>query len=343
MFRFWLVVLFLTGCSSVWADNTVQTLYKSVNSGVVELHVKSIAEPKFGQVNYKAKRTDKSLGSGALISDKGRIITAAHVIERATDIEITYHDGFKTSGHVVWVEPLLDLAMIQASKVPEGVKTLTLAEPNSYSIGERVMVIGAPFGVSHSLSVGYLSGIRDRDALPGTDLVPRLLQTDAAINVGNSGGPLFNLKGEILGIVSHILSQSGGSHGLGFVVSADTIHDVIKSDPGSFSGFIPFLLDKKLAKAINNPFDYGLLIQHVVPGTLADKLGFRGGHINVLIGQEPILLGGDILLEINDRPLTDLEEIIKIKRYISTYQKGDKLRFKYLREGKVKEAFWVLE
>lgn len=342
MFRILGIVLLLSCVNSAWAENTIQKLYKSVNSGVVELHVKSIAEPKAGQVRYKAS-TSNSLGSGALISDKGRIITAAHVIERATDIEIIYHDGSKTSGHVVWVEPLLDLAMIQAVNVPEGVKVLPLTESNNYSIGERVMAIGAPYGVSHSLSVGYLSGIRDKEVLPGTDLVPRLLQTDAAINVGNSGGPLFNLQGEILGIVSHILSQSGGNNGLGFVVSVDTIHDVIESDPGTFSGFIPFLLDKKLAAAINNPYEYGLLIQQVIPGTLAHKLGFKGGHLNVLIGKTPILLGGDVLLEVNSRPLLNLEEVIKIKRYMSTYTKGDKITFKYLRNGELKEVAWVVE
>ena len=102
------------------------------------------------------------------------------------------------------------------------------------------MVIGAPFGVSHSLSVGYLSGIRDGSAIPGRTLVPRLLQTDASINQGNSGGPMFNLNGEIIGIVSHILSKSGGSNGLGFVISVDTVQHIIDSDPGTFSGFIPF-------------------------------------------------------------------------------------------------------
>lgn len=324
------------------AENSIQKLYKAVNPSVVELHVKSLADPKIGQVAYKAQ-TASSLGSGALISKEGRILTAAHVVDKATSIEVMYADGTKTTGHVVWVSPMIDLAMIQAGKVPSSAKALPLAKANSYQIGEQVIVIGAPFGVSHSLSVGYLSGIRDGKEIPVTNLTPRLLQTDAAINVGNSGGPMFNLQGEIIGIVSHILSKTGGSNGLGFVVSVDTVRDMIDSDPGTFSGFIPFLLNEKQSYALNNSAGHGMLIQHVIPGTLADKLGFKGGNISVVIGQKPLLLGGDILLEIAGRAITDLESAIKIKQRLTTYEKGDKITFKYLRNGLIKKTYWIVE
>lgn len=328
--------------STCWANNSIHKLYKAVNPSVVELHVQSLADPTVGQVSYKEKVTS-SLGSGALISPEGRILTAAHVVDKATAIEVIYADGTKTTGHVVWIEPMIDLAMIQAGKVPSSAKALSLAKASDYQIGEQVIVIGAPFGVSHSLSVGYLSGIRDGKEIPGTNLTPKLLQTDAAINVGNSGGPMFNLKGEVIGIVSHILSKTGGSNGLGFVVSVDTVRDVIDSGPGNFSGFIPFLLNEKQSYALNNSAGYGLLIQHVIPGTLADKLGFKGGNINVVMGRSPVLLGGDILLDVGGRALTDVESAMQIKQRLASYDKGDKVTFKYLRNGVVKETFWIVE
>ena len=339
-----LVLLSLCGISQAFQvkQNSIQKLYNKVNPAVVELHVKSLANPKVGEVTYKAETTS-SLGSGALVSQEGRILTAAHVIDKAIAIEVEFADGSKTSGHVVWVEPLLDLAMIQAGNVPSSVKPLVLAKANDYQIGEQVMIIGAPFGVSHSLSVGYLSGIRDGNSLSERTLTPRLLQTDAAINQGNSGGPMFNLKGEIIGIVSHILSKSGGNIGLGFVVSVDTVHDIIDSDPGTFSGFIPILLTDELSAAINNPSGHGMLIQHVIPGTLADKLGFKGGTLSVTLGNTPILLGGDILLEVGNKVITDLASTVKVKKYLANFIKGDKVIFKYLRYGKIQETYWIVD
>lgn len=342
-----LSVFFLSGCATSSQayqvkENSIQTLYKKVNPSVVELHVKSLADPKAGQVTYK-EHTMGSLGSGALVSSEGRILTAAHVVDKATEIEVVFADGTKTTGHVVWVEPLIDLAMIQAGKVPSTAKPLKLAKANDYQIGEQVIVIGAPFGVSHSLSVGYLSGIRDGNAIPGRKLVPRLLQTDASINQGNSGGPMFNLNGEIIGIVSHILSRSGGSNGLGFVISVDTIQHIIDSDPGTFSGFIPMLLNKEQSYAINNSAGHGMLIQHVIPGTLADKLGFKGGNLSVVMGRSPILLGGDILLEVGGRAITDLASAVQIKKHLASYEKGDRVTFKYLRNGQKKETYWIVE
>ena len=342
MYRLFCLALLTTLSFSSLADSSVKQLFQKVNNGVVELHVKSIAAPKPGQVTYK-ESIATSLGSGALISKEGNILTAAHVVGRATDIEVIFNDGTKTSGHVLWVDNLIDLAMIRARKVPSKIEPLKLADNGSYTIGEQVIAIGAPYGVSHSLSVGYLSGIRDRETIPGTNITPRLLQTDASINQGNSGGPLFNLEGDIIGIVSHILSKSGGSNGLGFVVSVDTIKDVIDSEPSAFVGIIPHLLNANESKAINNQYGYGVLIQNVVPATLADKLGFQGGYLNVMVGRTPVLLGGDIILEVAGIKLKKLEDAIKLRKVFSELDKGEKVKFIYLRNGVKKDVTWVVD
>jgi serine protease Do len=339
--RYLILCLSLLSWISV-ADNSVQKLFKKVNNSVVELHVQSIAQPLPNQVKYEAS-TANSLGSGAVISDKGRILTAAHVVDRATNIKVIFADGSTTSGHLVWINAMLDLAMIQAASLPDNIKSLPLAEAGSYEVGEQVIAIGAPYGVSHSLSVGYLSGIRDREAIPGSDIIPRFIQTDAAINQGNSGGPMFNSKGEVIGIVSHILSKSGDNSGLGFAISVDSIHELIASKPAVFAGFIPHILTELEAKALNNPYGYGMLIQQVIPGTLAAKLGFKGGTLNVMIGEKPIIFGGDILLEISGRRLTNLESMIKLQQRFSRYEKGEKLVFTFLRDGKEKKVQWVVE
>ncbi|TRX54555.1 S1C family serine protease [Thalassomonas sp. M1454] len=342
MLRNFILTLLIVLPISASAADSVKQLFKKVNNGVVELHVTSIASPKPGQVSYK-ETTQNSLGSGALINKTGRILTAAHVVGKATNIKVIFNDGSTTSGHVVWVDTLIDLAMIQARKVPSSIEPLKLADKGGYTIGEQVIAIGAPYGVSHSLSVGYLSGIRDRDEIPGTSIKPRLLQTDASINQGNSGGPLFNLDGDIIGIVSHILSKSGGSNGLGFVVSVDTVREVMDSSPGNFSGFIPHLLRPNEAKAINNQYGHGMLVQHVIPGTLAHKLGFQGGYLNVIIGRTPVLLGGDIVVKVDGVALKDLASAMKIRQRLSEVNKGEKIVFEYLRNGEEKEVTWLVD
>lgn len=328
--------------TSSYAENAIQKLFKSVDKTVVELHVKALAEPVAGQVRYKAN-TSGSLGSGVIISKEGRILTAAHVVDKATEIEVNFANGLKTTGHVVWVDNMVDLAMIQSAEVPDNLQPAPLAKSGDYNIGEQLIVIGAPLGISHSLSVGYLSGVRDYGKLPVSNIVPRFIQTDASINVGNSGGPMFNLQGEIVGIVSHIMTKSGGSDGLGFAVSIDTVHDIIDSEPSNFSGFIPFLLNEQLSNALNNPFGYGFLIQQVIPGTLADKLGFKGGNISVMIGKVPVILGGDILLSIGNYPLKDVESAIKVRQRFSEYKKGDQVVFRFLRNGVEKRLSWIVE
>lgn len=337
-----IVLIFSLVSVAANADNSVQKLFKKVNGSVVELHVQALAQPIANQVQYKVS-TENSLGSGAVISKNGRILTAAHVVDRATNIEVIFADGSTTSGHLVWINAILDLAMIQAAELPSNIKPLPLAKSSNYEVGEQVIAIGAPYGVSHSLSVGYLSGIRDREAIPGSNIIPRFIQTDAAINQGNSGGPMFNNEGEIIGIVSHILSQTGDSNGLGFAISVDSIHELIATKPAVFAGFIPHILTEAESKALNNPYGHGMLIQQVIPGTLAAKLGFKGGELSVMVGEKPLLLGGDILLEISGRRLTDLASVIKLQQRFSRYEKGEKLVFTFLRNGEKKQVQWIVD
>ena len=336
-----IIALFAVFSFSVSA-NDVEKLFKNVNESVVELHVKSLNSPKPGQVNYKVS-VSNGLGSGSLINKEGDILTAAHVVAKATEIEVLFSDGSKTSGHILWIDPIIDIAMIRARKTPDHIKPLPLAKAKNYSIGEQVVAIGAPFGISNSLSVGYLSGIRVKKTIPGTNIAPKLIQTDAAINKGNSGGPLFNLDGEIIGVVSHILSRSGGSNGLGFAVSVDTVKEVIDSEPLPFLGITPFILNKKHSDVLNNPYGYGILTQFVVKGTPAHKLGLKGGYMNIDIGRDSILLGGDIIIAVEDIPLKSISSLNEIKDLVQSYKSGDNIVIIYIRNGEEKRTVWTKE
>jgi S1-C subfamily serine protease len=146
-------------------------------------------------------------------------------------------------------------------------------------IGEQVFVVGAPLGITHTLTVGHLSARHKPNATFSGMLTAEFFQTDAAINRGNSGGPMFDLKGEVIGIVSSILSQSGGSDGLGFAATSNIARRLLLDEPSVWSGLDGYLLIGEAARAFNLPvgFEAGLLVQRVALGSPADQLGVRGG------------------------------------------------------------------
>jgi serine protease Do len=154
------------------------------------------------------------------------------------------------------------------------------------------------------MSVGHISGRLDSQKVTENIIPLEILQIDAAVNPGNSGGPIFNMKGEVVGIVSHILSQSGGFEGLGFGVAINTAKkQLLEKDP--FWGGVEFILaSDDLAEALNMPQESGLLVLRVAYGSPAEKAGLRPGKLSAMIDDKKLMLGGDIILEVNGKPIT---------------------------------------
>ena len=154
------------------------------------------------------------IGSGVLISPDGKVLTAAHVVQTADRVAVEFANGMSVPARVIASEVRADVALLQLQRVPPGAVAARLADSDSVQVGDDVFIIGAPYGLGHSLSVGHVSGRHDmRRIVRGVPV--EVLQTDAAVNMGNSGGPMFNTNGGVVGIVSQILSQSGGFEGIG--------------------------------------------------------------------------------------------------------------------------------
>jgi serine protease Do len=275
------------------------------------------------------------LGSGVLVSADGKVLTAAHVVQVADRVAVEFADGTTVPARVVSSQPRADVALLQLQRVPPGAVVAKLADSDSLQVGDNVFIIGAPYGLSHTLTVGHVSG---RHVMRGTvgGVAVEVLQTDAAVNMGNSGGPMFNMDGAVVGIVSQILSQSGGFEGVGFAVSSKVARELVLSRQSFWSGVDAYLLTDDLARVFNVPQSAGLLIQRVAENSPAAEVGLRAGTVRATIADEPLLVGGDIVLTVagvtiaNDGAVFD-----RIQRVLSRVQPGDTVGVTVLRAGKV--------
>lgn len=264
-------------------------------------------------------------------------MTAAHVVNSADEVMIVLVDDSVYEGRVISTSAITDLALIQIDKPPTKLTYVELSDSDKVDIGEEVFVIGAPYGVAHTLSAGNLSG-RHIDTSDDTLVDTEFLQTDAAINQGNSGGPLFTASGKLIGIVSHIRSQSGGSEGLGFVASSNMAKRVLLERTPFWLGVEYIPIRKNLAKALNVPYAEGLLVQKVAKNSLGERLGLRPGLIPAQLNNNKMLIGGDVIVEVGDDTVyLNRKGFQRITDYLNSVQAGELIKITVIREGKKME------
>ena len=325
--------LMLTGAQALAAaaPPALSQTFKRVGGAVVVVRT---SERVIAARSAPAEVSAAGVGSGVLVSDDGKILTAAHVVQTADAVGVEFPGGEIVKASIIASDPAADVALLQLERVPAGVKPAVLGDSDSTEVGDQVFVVGAPFGISHTLTVGHVSARRRPNATFGDMESAELLQTDAAINQGNSGGPMFNLAGEVIGVVSHIVSRSGGSEGLGFVVTSNMARKLLFAEPTVWSGVDGYLLKGDMAQAFNVPGRAGLLVQRVAHGSPAECFGLRGGGLPVLIGQEEFLLGGDIVLAVEDVALGSPNAYEEIrKKMIALREKDGVVRVTVLRAG----------
>jgi S1-C subfamily serine protease len=263
-------------------------------------------------------------------------MTAAHVVHAMDEINVEFLGGETIAARVISSEPAADLSLLKLDRVPSAAQVARMANSDSVRVGDQVLVVGAPYGLSHSLSVGWISARWPPNTAYKAMPLAEFFQTDAVINSGNSGGPMFNLAGEIIGVVSHNISKSGGSEGLGFVVTMNTARKLLLEQPSFWSGLEGRLLSSELADLLNLPPNaLGYLVKTVARGSPGELLGLRGGTKVAIIDGEEIVIGGDVILKVQDIPITTLASYEKIREVLSRLPPGDELRVTVLRAGKV--------
>lgn len=278
----------------------------------------------------------QGVGSGVLISGEGDILTAAHVIQTADEVVVQFPGGELVPAKVVSSMPDADVARIKLSApVPEGVTPVKMADSDEVRVGQRVMVVGAPLGITHTLTLGYISARRNRPGLFSSLMDTEFFQTDAAINQGNSGGPMFDLRGQVIGIVSHIMSTTGGSQGLGFAATSNMARDLVVDANPFWSGIDGLLVTDRLAEVLNIPEGKaGLLVQRVAKNSPGYAMGLRGGDLPFSIMEQTLLLGGDIITEVQGIEVKP-ENSVKIREAITGLDTAEQLELVILRGGRL--------
>jgi S1-C subfamily serine protease len=310
---------------------TVTDVFKQVNQAVVVVYTqeRTLAGGAPGQFVDVG-----GLGSGVLISPNGEIMTAAHVVQAAEKVMVEFPTGERIMATVASSFPSADVALLRLEHRPTGVSPVTLGDSDAMEVGDRVMVIGAPLGVSHTLTVGHMSGRRRLNRTMGAVFQADLLQTDAAINQGNSGGPMFNMAGEVVGIVSHIISQTGGSSGLGFVITSNMARELLLEGSAIWSGIEGYQLSAEMGKFFNiPPPGTGLLVQRVAGGSLGEELGLQGGTVQATLGGQELILGGDIIVSVQGIPVGTPEQMEQIQEALKNLTAGQPISVTVLRSG----------
>lgn len=342
---FALMLILLTFCAISITTNAQQLrdAFRQVNPSVVIVRTKRVEVAP--SANEPMAIID-GLGSGVLISNDGKVLTAAHVVQTADVASVEFSDGQEISARVIGSDVQSDVALLQLKEMPKGVRPATLGDSDEVEVGDQIFVIGAPYGISQTLSVGHLSG-RHRLTTNNQSTSVEFLQTDAAINTGNSGGPMFDMQGNVIGIVSSIMSRTGGSEGLAFATAANTAKQLLLERKPFWSGIDGLVVTGALAKAINLPQAAGVLVQRIGDGSIGSHLGINPGTLRVTIQGTDLLLGGDVILSVNNIPvidpssaqylgnLTSDENYERIYNSVATLKPGDPLVVTVFREGKV--------
>lgn len=315
---------------STWGyGQSLSELYERLSPSVVKVIIsEKEMSPKDGQMVDA-----QGIGSGVLISDDGLVLTASHVVQTADNIKVQFNDGETIPAHVVASATYADVATIKLSWLPKGKHAVKLGNSDSTRIGDEIFMIGSPYGLDYSLSVGYISGRHVKNKFAHGQPAIEFFQTDAAINHGNSGGPMFNMNGEVIGVASFILSESGGFQGLGFAATSNVCQALLLDSPTPWTGMVAVLVSGELATALNIPQGTGLLVQKVTLLSPLGLIGVKGGSIPMQIEGESVMIGGDVILAINGISLTNQMNLKKARESFASMSPGDSFAITVWRGG----------
>lgn len=323
--------------SQARAGLTINQIYERSKSGVVQINSTSVVEtiepdPVFGlPFGFPELQQREALGSGFVIDKAGHVVTNYHVVENARRISVSFSNRDRVNATVVGVDPSTDVAVLKVDVKSRALTPLPLGDSDGVKVGDPVVAIGNPFGLERSVTAGIVSALQRQIAAPNSYSIDQVIQTDASINSGNSGGPLLNGAGAVIGVNTAIATGSDierGNVGIGFAVPINTVKSVAAQliEHGKVErahlGVEVQAIDEQLAELFRLPVDHGLIVQRVEDGSGAQKAGLRAGTTRVVVAGESYVLGGDIIVKVGD---TEVRTIQQLRDAITAYKPGEKV------------------
>ncbi len=292
-------------------EERVIAVYQQVSPAVVFITTRVLRESFFFGVY-----PEEGAGSGFLWDREGHIVTNYHVVKDAQTVEVSFGDDRVRGATIVGVDPINDLAVLRVEDPPADVTPITPGEGSTLRVGQRAIAIGNPFGkFERTLTTGAVSALNRTVTIDENTVLRHVIQTDAAINRGNSGGPLLDSSGRLIGVNSAIYSPSGTSAGVGLAISVDTVVRVVPEliargrYPHPWLGVIGYDITPAFAKALDLPVEQGLLVARIYRGSPAASAGLRGAQREIRIGNRTLLVGGDIITAIDGQSIRSMEDI----------------------------------
>jgi S1-C subfamily serine protease len=318
---------------------TPEAIYKDTSPGVVTISAAqtvTLPATPFGPPTSGKVQVG---GSGFVIDRKGDILTNEHVVQNASDVRVGFSGGASYPAKVVGIDATTDLAVIRVEATGSALHPLVLADSGHVEVGDSVYAIGNPFGLDRTMTAGIVSATgRDIQAPNGLG-IPNAIQTDAPINHGNSGGPLLDVFGRVVGINDQIDSGGtvDGNVGIGFAIASNTAKAIVPQllahgrAPHAWLGIDVAPINAAISKVVHGLPDHGALIVRVVPGSPAARAGLEAGTKPVTVDGESLLVGGDAIVAVDGKSIDTPEELANAVR---SHAPSDELRMQVTRSGR---------
>ena len=320
---------------------SINSIYRASAPGVVHIEtttrVAQQDDPFFGNP-FGAAQTQRALGSGFVLDKAGHIVTNFHVVRGATAIQVSFSNNERFKAKLVGVDPSTDIAVLQVEVKARALKALPLGNSDGVRVGDQVIAIGNPFGLDRSVTAGIVSAVQRRIESPNRLSISHVIQTDAALNHGNSGGPLLNAQGEVVGVNAQIETggASQGNVGIGFAIPINTVKDVVAElikhgdVEHAFLGIEGKSLTPSIARLFHLPVSSGVIVATVRQGSGAAGAGLKAATSEVTVEGESWPAGGDVIVKVDGEPVPTVERLVDL---IASKQPGDKIDVEVVRES----------